>query len=295
LQPCSHCSPAAIAALRPCIPRSPASLAAQRPSAPGPDQAAQLQLREELAAARQLGLSINASRDAIGAAKGRIEAARVARAIATISSDGGGGGADGSGGGGTAEAAEAAAAAELHAGKQRYTAQAAELKQRKLHCAALQARYKAQQAVCEAEFAAWHRLMCGLHGLRPEDVARADLPTGTDTDAAGAAGAAGIEPRRWTAAAEEEAASPPPPRAIRQAWGEAEAKVGEAAPRGGGGGGGGVGSGSGGVAGSAGDRPSPQRGGGGAAAEAVVDAALLSDLEAALEYFKQEVSGCSMR
>ena len=75
--------------------------------------------------------------------------------------------------------------------------------------------------MCEAEFAAWHRLMCGLHGLRPEDVARADLPTGTDTD--------------------------------------------------------------------------PQRGGGGAAAEAVVDAALLSDLEAALEYFKQEVSGCSMR
>ena len=127
---------------------------------------AQLQLREELSTARQLGLAINASRDAIGAAKGRIEAARVARAIATISSDGGGGGADDGGGGGAAEAAEAEAAAELHAGKQRYTAQAAELKQRKQHCAALQARYKAQQAVCEAEFAAWHRLMCGLHGLR---------------------------------------------------------------------------------------------------------------------------------
>ena len=114
---------------------------------PNPDpnpnhQAAQLQLREELSTARQLGLAINASRDAIGAAKGRIEAARVARAIATISSDGGGGGADDGGGGG---AAEADAAAELHAGKQRYTAQAAELKQRKQHCAALQARYKAQQ------------------------------------------------------------------------------------------------------------------------------------------------------
>ena len=117
------------------------------PGCVDPCQAAQLHLRGELTAARQLGLSINSSRDAIGAAKGRIEAARVARAIATISSEGGGGNGGGGngGGGGAAEAAEAAAAAELHAGKQRYTAQAAELKRRKQHCAALQARYKAQQ------------------------------------------------------------------------------------------------------------------------------------------------------
>ena len=79
------------------------------PGCVDPCQAAQLHLRGELTAARQLGLSINSSRDAIGAAKGRIEAARVARAIATISSEGGGGN---GGGGGSAEAAEAAAAAE---------------------------------------------------------------------------------------------------------------------------------------------------------------------------------------
>ena len=121
--------------MRPYSPCGPAALQPAPP--PDPHQAAQLQLREELSTARQLGLAINASRDAIGAAKGRIEAARVARAIATISSDGGGGGADDGGGGGAAEAAEAEAAAELHAGKQRYTAQAAELKQRKQHCAAL--------------------------------------------------------------------------------------------------------------------------------------------------------------
>ena len=154
--------------------------------------------------------------------------------------------------------------------------------------------------MCAAEFAAWHRLVCGLHGLRPEGMARADLPTGgTDAGAAGAAGAAGMEPRRWAAAAEADTSSPPPPRAIRQAWGEAEgeagAKLGEAASRSGGGGDrGGGGSGSG-VARGAGGRPSPQGGGGGAAAEGVVDAALLSDLEAALEYFKQEVRGRSMR
>ena len=176
-------------------------------------------LRARVEEAQALGADLHESRDAIKAAKGKVEAVRISLAVASVLPPDATGEADGEdgAGGAVADAEELRLVSELQAEKERYRARADELKSLKSQCTALQARCATMQSACEAAFRQWWPLACAAHGVEAEGEVAAGCGGASRPDGEAMSATA-------SAAREAEAA---PPRRPRAAWGEARD---EAAP-----------------------------------------------------------------
>lgn len=152
-------------------------------------------LRAQVERAQAVGHSLRAARDAVAAAKGRVEARRVSLAVASVlpaeaSSEwhheglmdratavaAGSGQAIPAGAHGVErDEEELRLCAELQREKERYRALADELKRLKHQCAALQARSDSLHAASEAAFRQWWPLACEEHGVPPPPPSAASI------------------------------------------------------------------------------------------------------------------------